>query len=129
MDAERDEDSEDDNFEVALDVESILEDELDSEDGHPDTTSITELQKALNFIQAFKEGSLDNGDLDDESLRRLRDPPAQPPAISNPVMRFSLDHFCRSHNCYLLSLKYKISMYLFYSNDSGSGRSIVDQCT
>ncbi|KAJ7236354.1 hypothetical protein C8J57DRAFT_1088237, partial [Mycena rebaudengoi] len=57
------------------------------------TSSIAELQTALDFIEALKRASLDNGDLDDETLHRLGDPPTEPLDISDPAMRFCLDIF------------------------------------
>ncbi|KAJ6494420.1 hypothetical protein C8R45DRAFT_824679, partial [Mycena sanguinolenta] len=56
----------------------------------PTTSSISDLQTALEFIQAVRNASLDNGDLDSETLASLRNPPTEPLDISDPVMRFSL---------------------------------------
>ncbi|KAJ7707076.1 hypothetical protein B0H16DRAFT_1241457, partial [Mycena metata] len=56
-------------------------------------SSITELQMSLNLIQAIKDASLENGDLDAETLARLRDLPTHPLEINDPALRYALDLF------------------------------------
>lgn len=52
----------------------------------------------MDFIHAVKNASLENGDLDDETLARLRDPPTEPLDISDPALRYSLDNFLATTN-------------------------------
>jgi hypothetical protein len=47
----------------------------------------------LDFIQAIRDASRDNGDLDSDTPARLHDPPTEPLDVSDPVLRFSLDLF------------------------------------
>lgn len=86
-------DSDSDDEEVVVDssddeAESVSE---GAEDAEPVTSSIPDIQTALDFIKAVKDASLDNGDLDEETLARLRDPPTEPLDISDAMLRFSLD--------------------------------------
>jgi hypothetical protein len=74
------------------------DDEEDADNLEPTTSSIEDLQIALDFIQAVKNASLDNGDLDDETLERLRDPSTEPLDISDPAHRYSLDNFLATTN-------------------------------
>ncbi|KAJ7092162.1 hypothetical protein C8R44DRAFT_647108, partial [Mycena epipterygia] len=83
---------------LALAEESDSESDSDSEDdalnddgAAAPVTAIADLQNALDFIEAVKNASLDNGDLDEETLSRLRNPLTEPLDISDPAMRFSLD--------------------------------------
>ncbi|KAF8130931.1 hypothetical protein K438DRAFT_1999111 [Mycena galopus ATCC 62051] len=63
------------------------EDEEDSAAADPATTSsIAELQTTLDFIQAVKDASLENGDLDTDTLSRLCNPLTEPLDLSDPVM-------------------------------------------
>ncbi|KAK7040579.1 hypothetical protein R3P38DRAFT_2769014 [Favolaschia claudopus] len=55
--------------------------------------SARSLKTSLEFISAVKDASLDNGDLDSDSLARLRDPPTHPIEINNADLRFTLDIF------------------------------------
>jgi hypothetical protein len=59
----------DDEEEEPINEIKTSDDELDSEQAT--TSSIVALQTALDFIEALKRASLDNGDLDDETLHRL----------------------------------------------------------
>lgn len=54
---------------------------------------VDDLKVALTFIDAVKKASLDNGDLDTETVERLRNPPQELLDVSDPDLRFSLDLF------------------------------------
>jgi hypothetical protein len=56
-------------------------------------TAIKDLQVSQDFIAAVKNASLDNGDLDAETVARLRNPITEPLNISDPALRYSLDLF------------------------------------
>ncbi|KAJ7869672.1 hypothetical protein B0H13DRAFT_2350823 [Mycena leptocephala] len=87
---EPEEDEEDKNSTPDI---GLLDNQEAAEDADPVTSSIAELQTTLDFIQAVKDASLDNGDLDDETLALLRDPPTEPLDVSDPALRYSLDLF------------------------------------
>ncbi|KAJ6611698.1 hypothetical protein B0H10DRAFT_1808959, partial [Mycena sp. CBHHK59/15] len=68
--------------------------DTDSDDsGTTPSSAIEDLQIALDFIEAIKNASLDNGDLDPETLARLRHPPEEILDLSDPALRYSLDLF------------------------------------
>ena len=54
---------------------------------------MADLRTALEFVDALKAASLDDGDLDEEVLHRLRQPLAEPADASDPDFRLSLDLF------------------------------------
>ncbi|KAJ6459140.1 hypothetical protein C8R47DRAFT_1328050 [Mycena vitilis] len=63
-------------------------------DRDPDPTAkVKELKTALMFIEAVKNASLDNGDLDEDALHRLRNPSREPVDVSDPAERYSLALF------------------------------------
>ncbi|KAJ7303737.1 CHAT domain-containing protein [Mycena albidolilacea] len=65
--------SSDEELDLELDLEGVR--------AIPMTSAIAELQASLDFIQALKD-LLDSVDMDDKTLKRLRDPPTQPIDIS-----------------------------------------------
>ncbi|KAJ6538148.1 hypothetical protein B0H19DRAFT_1270510, partial [Mycena capillaripes] len=69
------------------------DDEGPSDDAPTPESTVEDLQLALEFIDVVKNASLDNGDLDLETLARLRDPPTEPVDVSDPDIRFTLDLF------------------------------------
>ncbi|KAF7370240.1 hypothetical protein MSAN_00654800 [Mycena sanguinolenta] len=77
----------------------LLPDTDQSESDSPDDdaptpeSTVEDIQLAFDFIEAVKSATLDNGDLDPETLARLRDPPTEPIDLSDPDLRFSLDIF------------------------------------
>ncbi|KAK6978272.1 hypothetical protein R3P38DRAFT_2809258 [Favolaschia claudopus] len=71
------------------------ESDSESEDDDISTwkTTVDDLKTSLEFISAVKDASLDNGDLDSDTLARLRDPPTHSIEINNADLRFTLDIF------------------------------------
>ncbi|KAJ7359184.1 hypothetical protein DFH08DRAFT_952349 [Mycena albidolilacea] len=65
---------------------------MEDEDS-PEISLIADLQEALEFIHTVNNPSLDNGDLDAETVARLCDPLMTPLDIIDPVDRHSLDTF------------------------------------
>ncbi|KAJ6457719.1 hypothetical protein C8R45DRAFT_844058, partial [Mycena sanguinolenta] len=59
---------------------------------------LEDLKVVLEFISAVENASLDNGDLDSETVHRLRNPIAAPLDISDPSLRFALDIFIATSN-------------------------------
>jgi hypothetical protein len=57
-----------------------------------------DLKEALEFIKAVENASLDNGDLDSETVERLRNPIEEPLDVSDPDLRYSLDIFIATSN-------------------------------
>lgn len=65
--------------------DSETDSETEQEDVIGPATVIQDLKTALDFITAVKNASLDNGDLDAETLNRLRNPSTQAIDLSNPA--------------------------------------------
>ncbi|KAJ6490663.1 hypothetical protein C8R47DRAFT_1071048 [Mycena vitilis] len=88
-------DEEPEPTESDTDTDSTGSDAEHDDDAHEPTVvrTIAELQLALDFIDAVKGASLDNGDLDPETLARLRNPAEEPIDVSDPAERYSLDLF------------------------------------
>jgi hypothetical protein len=59
---------------------------------------LTDLQMSLEFINALKAATLDNGGLDEDTLQRLRQPPTEPADPGDPDFRLSLDLFLSTSN-------------------------------
>jgi hypothetical protein len=64
----------------------------------PQVPHVEELRLSLEFIDALKRASLDNGDLDEGVVNMLRDPPQEPLDTSDPDLRLSLDLFLSTLN-------------------------------
>lgn len=54
---------------------------------------IDSIKVTQDFIKEIRAATLDNGNLDDDLVDRLRNPPEQPADISDPDLRLSLDLF------------------------------------
>lgn len=96
-----DEEREPPAFQFLDDSDEENSDTSDSEsadDAAPATSAIKELQTALDFIAAVKNASLDNGDLDADTISRLQDPPTVPVDVSDPALRYSIDLFLAATN-------------------------------
>lgn len=61
------------------------------EDSVAATSRIETIKITQAFIKAIQAASLDNGNLDDDVLERLRNPPKEPFDISDPDTRLSID--------------------------------------
>jgi hypothetical protein len=87
----------DDDEECNTPRPKVSDDETDSGEAPDDAvgpeTVIEDLQISLDFIAAVKNASLDNGDLDAETLHRLRNPSTKAIDVSDPAERYSLDLF------------------------------------
>lgn len=57
------------------------------------TPEANELRDSIKFIQALRNATLDNGDLDKEIVERIWNPPSEPPDIHDPDEYFSLKQF------------------------------------
>jgi hypothetical protein len=64
----------------------------------PQVPHVEELLLSLEFIDALKKASLDDGDLDKNVLNMLRNPPQEPLDASDPDLRLSLDLFLSTLN-------------------------------
>ena len=73
-------------------AKEILQGILEMED-LLDKTELSDLKESLLFIKALRETSLDDTTLEKDDLYRLRNPPTEPPDISDPDVRLSLDIF------------------------------------
>ncbi|KAF8521819.1 hypothetical protein JB92DRAFT_3141125 [Gautieria morchelliformis] len=62
------------------------------------TPNVEELQDSLNFIRALRNASLDNGDLSEHYLIRLRNPPTHELRVDNPDELYSLKQYIASEN-------------------------------
>jgi len=69
-----------------------------NEDETSEIPHVEELRTSLAFIEALKRASLDDGDLDEDLLYRLRHPPQEPLDASDPDLRLSLDLFLSTLN-------------------------------
>lgn len=76
---------------------TVIDDHPDTETVPPDV-KIEDIQQALDFIQAVQNASLENGDLDDETVDRLRNPIQKQLDVSDPDLRHSLDLFLATSN-------------------------------
>lgn len=59
----------------------------------PATSRIDSIKVAQDFIKEVQAATLDNGNLDEDLIHRLRNPHEQPADISDPNVRLSLDLF------------------------------------
>ena len=65
----------------------------------PDHTSRIECIKITQeYIKEIRSATLDNGNLDEDVIYQLRNPPKEPTDISDPDIRFSLDLFLAATN-------------------------------
>ena len=60
--------------------------------------NVADLRTSLEFIDALKAATLDNGGLDEDVLERLRNPLTEPADASDPDFRLSLDLFLSTTN-------------------------------
>ena len=66
--------------------------------GAPFVPNVADLQTSLEFIDALKAATLDNGGLDEDVLEHLRNPLTEPADASDPDFRLSLDLFLSTTN-------------------------------
>jgi hypothetical protein len=64
----------------------------------PQIPHVEELRLSLEFIDALKRASLDDGNLDEGVVNMLRNPPQEPLDASDPDLRLSLDLFLATMN-------------------------------
>jgi hypothetical protein len=64
----------------------------------PATSCIDSIKVVQDFIKEVQAATLDNGNLDDDLVYRLRNPPEPPADISDPDVRLSLDLFLAATN-------------------------------
>jgi hypothetical protein len=60
--------------------------------------AVDELKYSLDFIKALELATLDNGDLSEEALFRLRNPPQHELTLDNPDEKYSIKQFLTSMN-------------------------------
>ena len=72
----------------------------DLDPGVPEATAVRveELHTAIAFIDALKSASLDDEDLDPETLERLRNPPKGLVNSIDPDLRLAIDLFLSATN-------------------------------
>ncbi|KAJ7858895.1 hypothetical protein B0H13DRAFT_2356325 [Mycena leptocephala] len=74
--------------------ETVIDDHPDTETVPPDV-KIEDIQQALDFIQAVQNASLENGDLDDETVDRLRNPIQNSSTSRTPISAIRWIYFLR----------------------------------
>jgi hypothetical protein len=81
----------------ALELDQPEQPSSSSADGDADelpaTSRIDSIKVTQDFIKEVRAATLDNGNLDDDIVHHLRNPPEQPADISDPDVRLSLDLF------------------------------------
>ncbi|KAJ6494491.1 hypothetical protein C8R45DRAFT_1052932 [Mycena sanguinolenta] len=78
--------------------EDYDDDSLDLDHFDIENVKLEDLKIALELISAVENASLDNGDLNAETVHRLRNPIAASLDISDPSLRFALDIFIATSN-------------------------------
>src|SRR5262249_2984516 len=74
------------------------EDKDIEQDSSESASTIENVRIVQQFIEELRSATLENGGLDEDTLDRLRNPPHELVAISDPDIRFSLDIFLSCTN-------------------------------
>jgi len=88
----------------AATLRALLEDEPNLQpEGEDELPALVESQiehvnLAQKFIKEISEATLDNGELDDDVIKRLREPEEGPADVSSPDVRLALDLFMACEN-------------------------------
>jgi hypothetical protein len=84
-------DAEEPAFAVAQPADHNLEEPEDYID--PETVSLEDIKTTLKFIDLVRHATLDNGELDPDTIDRLRNPLQHPPDVDDPDLILALDIF------------------------------------